>query len=154
MKFDDQDDAESAASTTVQNFLSPPVKFTLPTEKSKRDSRDTDEDNSFGSSLSESSGGESERGGQTTDQYLTAAEDRDGYTSAASRRTNPFFSANEAEFHSAMSSAGEYDSEDNSLASATGERRVTITKERMNNVLLTRIGNIFSVLFLNLRGAW
>ena len=36
------------------------------------------------------SGAESELAA-TTDNYFTAAEDKDGYTTSASRRTNPFF---------------------------------------------------------------
>ena len=87
-------------------------------------STDEDADISFVSaaddSLSCSSGGtnelsgpESEKG-QITDQYFTAGEEKEGgYTSAASRRTVAFFSANESsnEFHSAVSSGDEENSE-------------------------------------------
>ncbi|XP_063715244.1 uncharacterized protein LOC134842702 isoform X3 [Symsagittifera roscoffensis] len=152
------DDIQSIASTNVAaNFLSP-VKFGPICDANhsrgsgdrviKEVNRYKQEDNSVSSnseaSLSESSCAisdnetDSEKGA-TTDNYVTAAEDKDGYTTSASRRTNPFFSANEAQFHSALSSAGEDDSDNSGAYGAEDGRRVTITKERMNNLLLDKI---------------
>ena len=119
----------------------------------KTDSRSTDEDadisfvSAADDSLSYSSGGTNELSGpesdkgQATDQYFTAGEERvGGYTSAASRRTVAFFSANESEFHSAVSSGGEEDSDNDSNNVEDSNRTPKVTKkQRMNSILQSKI---------------